>query len=482
MSDKTNNIILISKSKEQIETSIATFNQPLADLLAHVGLPTENVLAPITERGKVIAAFETVLNILPVSERDKSFYLSKFLVSISVGLFDGALTFLWDETIKALRKMVATFDLEYFFNVAESINNRYKSLKQEEDLLAVSDHDLLEISRRIGLINDVNFKRLEHVNYLRNHASASHPNDNEVTGLEILSLLENCLRYAIVAKPDHSVIKIKQLFHNIRTQLIPHEDFSVIGQDFAKQPQERIDDFLIAIVGMYCDPQKTNITQLNIEKLTPEIWRCSTEETKYIVGSKFGLYRKNGDVSRKDSIQKILEIVNGQNYKDEDSIGAELIEKLQNLRSAHYEWNNFYYEYPHVRAIDLTIPKTGKIPNAARRMFVKIISICFVGNGKGFREGVDENAVEYYKKYINNFDDQDIYDFLDLFTDPEFVNDLNMPKAEKRMKNLATFLKGKTKDLHRNKLLDIIANMPTSTLYNVSSVKQFKDNFKFMKR
>jgi hypothetical protein len=227
-----------------------------------------------------------------MEERVKAIYLSKFTVAITVGLFDGALNFLWDETVKALRRLIISFDLEYFYNVAETISPRYRNLVVEEDLEVISEHDLLEISRRIGLINDVNFKRLEHVNYLRNHASAAHPNENDISGIEMLSLLEHCLKYAITAKPDHSVIQIKQLLENIRRNEIPEEDFPVIGSDFSKQPQERIDDFLLSIFGIYCDPRQDQHVKSNVEGLVPYVWNYALEDTKYQIGIKFGLYRK----------------------------------------------------------------------------------------------------------------------------------------------------------------------------------------------
>ena len=116
MSQKNLEIVLIplENTPSQIENSIGEFNQPLADLLQHIGLPTENILSPIKERRKVICALESTLEVLPIEDRDKANYLSKFTVAIAVGLFDGALTFLWDETIKAFGRLIVSFDLQYF--------------------------------------------------------------------------------------------------------------------------------------------------------------------------------------------------------------------------------------------------------------------------------------------------------------------------------------------------------------------------------
>ena len=81
----------------------------------------------------------------------------------------------------------------------------------------------------------------------------AYPTENEILGTEMLSLLDYCLRYAIIAKPDHSVIQLKKLFENIRLEIIPDEDISLINEDLGKQPQERIDDFIQSLFGLYVD-------------------------------------------------------------------------------------------------------------------------------------------------------------------------------------------------------------------------------------
>ncbi len=480
--DTNTQIILIPKDStpEKIETSIAAFNQPLADLLTHIGLPTENLLSPIDERRKIIFSLESAISVLPVEDRAKAVYLSKFTVAVAVGLFDGAINFLWDETIKALRKLVSEFDLQYFLLIAHSVNSKYKSYTAADDLEGISDHDLLDICRRIGFISDINYKRLEYVNYLRNHASAAHPNDNAVTGFEMLNLLEACLKYAITAKPDHSVIQIKQLFNNIRTKEIPKEDFAAIGDDLIKQSQERLDDFLVSIFGLYVDTRTEQFVRKNIDRLTPHIWSAVSEDVKYKVGAKFGVYRLNGDVDRKDLVQKFLETVGGLKYKDEDSLAGELLEKLQNLKTVHFEWNNFYNEYAHAKSIANSLP-AGGIPDAIRKLFVKVIVICYVGNGKGYRQGIDESAAVYYNQFIEGFTVSEIKEFLSLFKDAEFVTDFDYPQPDGRLRNITKFFKSKTKDIYINRVLDLILEYPARKLQSLADDKRYKEAMQYVK-
>ena len=477
----------MSDKKDIINTGSSELSQPIDDLhyqlenyLSHVGLPIENVVVPIAERKKVITSLEESLSIIPVDERIKSHYLSKYTVAISVGLFDGALNYLWDETVRALRRLIIAFDLQYFYSIAEKISSRYKTLSKEEDIDQVSEHDLLEACRRIGLLSDVNYQRLEHVNYMRNHASAAHPNDNDIDGHEMLGWLSVCLRHAITAKPDHSLIAIKQLLTNIRTAVIPATDYAVIGSDLVKQPEHRIDDFLWSVFGLYTADKTTSDAKQNIAGIAPFIWNAASEDRKYEIGAKFGVFRKNGEVSRKDTCQEFLQIVGGLQYKDEDSLAGEIIEKLENLNRAHFGSNNFYNEYPHALALDASLPPSGIVPRAARSMWVKILSICFVGNGHGYRQGVDESALPYYEKHINNFTEHEIVEFIKLFGDPEFTSPLAHNVPDKRVRQQATILTAKTTNAHIIKSLDLIINAPTLTAYKVHDTTAFKTNLVYL--
>ncbi len=100
---------------------------------------------------------------------------------------------------------------------------------------------LIDTCARVDLISDINRERLRHVNYMRNHASAAHPNQNELSGQEMIAWLSNCLKSAITAQPEKAVIVTKQLLTNIRTVAIPENEIPVICADF--------DHFSTALAG-----------------------------------------------------------------------------------------------------------------------------------------------------------------------------------------------------------------------------------------
>lgn len=465
---------IVVRPSHDLQRSIDGFNEPLARYLEDLGLPTQDVLYPIDERKNIISALKEAISILPIDQREKSYYLTKFTVAIAVGLFDGAVNYLWNETVAALRRLVLKFDLAYFFSVAEKISSRHKSLSTEEDLDQVGDHDLLEACRRIGLISDVNYQRLEHVNYMRNHASAAHPNDQEIDGFEILGWLRVCLRHAITAEPEHSVITVKRLLDNVRTVIIPTSDFTAIGSDIVKMSQERIDDLLWTVFGMFIDPQMAAPAKTNIAGLAPFVWPASSEDRRFEIGARYGVFRKNGEVLRKDATQEFLTLVKGLQYRDEDSLAGELLDKLETLKRVHFGIDNFYNEYPHARSLKDSLPTTGIVPRAARSLWAKVISICYVGNGHGYREGVDERALPYYKEFIANFTEAEVIEFIRLFQDTEFNTVLSRSKPEARARTLARSLKSKHSNVHIQRGLDLIIDAPDATLHKVASTSGFK--------
>ena len=177
---------------------------------------------------------------------------------------------------------------------------------------------------------------------MRNHSSAAHPNDSEISAYDLLSWLDNCIKYAINTTPNKEAVTLKQLLYNIRKNAIPSSDFAYIGDSIAELPNIMIEDFLSTIFGMYTDANISTQISSNIEGIAKYVWNLSTETKKHSIGEKYGYFRKNGDVARKERANDFLVIVNGLSYKDEDSIAQELRDCLANLMSTHNGINNFY--------------------------------------------------------------------------------------------------------------------------------------------
>ena len=169
-------------------TELEQFEAVLTTVMDALGLPSEAVFIEFRQRQMVLTNFEGAIDRLDDDHRARAMYLSKFMVAVGAGLFDAALNYLWDETISELRRRVAGYDLSYFFDIAVQAPDRRKQLKTEEDLVRVDDYDLIRAANEIGLVPDVGFRQLDLIRYMRNFASAAHPNQNELGGNAVARL------------------------------------------------------------------------------------------------------------------------------------------------------------------------------------------------------------------------------------------------------------------------------------------------------
>jgi hypothetical protein len=155
-------------------------------------------------------------------------------------------------------------------------------------------------------------------------------------------------------------------------------------------------------------------------------------------------------------------------------LAGELIDKLGNLKTVHYGHNNFYNEFAHAKILGDSLPKNGLVPRAARALWVKVICTCFIGNGLGYREGVDESAATFYRKYINSFTESEIIEFLYLFNDVEFTAPLSLQKCDRRTRGLAQDLLKKSQNVYVQRALNLVVQAPQNTLDNLGLTSAFQ--------
>ena len=117
--------------------------------------------------------------------------------------------------------------------------------------------------------------------------------------------------------------------------------------------------------------------------------------------------------------------------------------------TTHNSPNNFYNEAPWARQLKAILPNNGVIPESVRNEWVKTITICYCGNGLGYREGVDEGALPYYKEFISLFDNKDMIILLNMMDDSILLMDLGMPKAAARFKKMCAYLLKKSQNARK---------------------------------
>ncbi|CAM5378672.1 hypothetical protein [Streptomyces hirsutus] len=130
---------------------LEAFEDLMFQVLEAWGLPTDNIIVTAKQRETLLRNTPDVIEELTPEERADAPYIAKMIMAGSVGLFDAALNYLWNETINRLRDHVAAFDVDYFFDLAETDPARRKNLKTRDDLSQIDDYKLLEAANKIKL-------------------------------------------------------------------------------------------------------------------------------------------------------------------------------------------------------------------------------------------------------------------------------------------------------------------------------------------
>ncbi len=415
---------------------LSEFETGLKEVLYFHSLPTENVFVELPERVNVFKNLDTVLYQISPEIRNQSLYLSKFIASTASGLFDASLNYLWDETILQIRKRVSQYDIEFFYDNAVS-GERRKKLKDESDLTKVDDYDLIKGAKEIGLISDLGFKHLEYINYMRNWASAAHPNNSQLTGLQLVTWLETCVKEVITLPISNITIRIKQLLQGVKTTTISDSDAKEISVFTTSLTQDQINNLASGFFGIYVRPETSSQSHQNINLLLPEIWGRVEENVKESFGIKYGHYTANNNQNEKKLSRQFLQIVGGESYIPDDLRAVEIDNTIDNLLSAHRGFNNFYNEPSFARQLRRIIGNPLKIPKPVEKKLVLAITETFLTNG----HGVAGAANEHYEEILSNLDAHQANIAALSFTETKISSRLQFPLAEKKFKQLLTIVK-----------------------------------------
>lgn len=412
------------------------FETGLKQVLNLHNLPTKGVFVDIPERVNVFKNLDTVLNQISQDEKQQSLYLSKFIASTASGLFDASLNYLWDETILQIRKRVSQYDIEFFYDNAVT-GDRRKRLKDENDLDKVDDYDLIKGAKEIGLISDLGFKHLEYINYMRNWASAAHPNNSEITGLQLVSWLETCIKEVITLPISNVTIRIKQLLQGVKNTTISANEAQEIAVFSTSLTQEQINNLASGFFGIYVRPETTSQTHQNINLLLPEIWGRVDEDVKQSFGLKYAHFTANNSQDEKKLSRQFLQIVNAESYIPDDLRAIEIDNTIDNLLSAHRGFNNFYNEPAFARQLLRIIGQQMKIPKSVEKKFVIAIVETFLTNGNG----VAVAANEIYTEILSSLDSHQANIAALSFIDSKISSRLQFPLCERKFKELMEIVK-----------------------------------------
>lgn len=467
----------LTNQENYYPTQISNFENGLITFLESHNLPSSGIFNSVDERLRVFSNIDYVIGQIDPQLSQKSIYLSKFLAASASGLFDASLNYLWDETIIQLRKRVSQFDLEYFYDNTVG-GDRRKNFKNEDDLVKLQDSELINGAKEIELISDVGFKHLTFINYMRNWASAAHPNQTDITGLQLISWLETCIKEVISLPIPSGAIQIKKLLSNIRKEPINADNADEIGIFLTELSEEQSNSLAMAFFGIYTREDTDNQTRQNVKWLLPLLWDAIDEETKNSFGIKYGYFSANHETEQKKLARQFLEIVEGQKYIPDDLRILEIQNSLRNLLNAHRGNNNFYNEPPFARELKRIVGVPPKIPKGINKQYVLVLVEVYLSNGNG----IAWDAEPIYKELMEHFDSRQATIALLSFTTDQISSSLQIGLCKKKYIELLNYLRPKITNASTVELLDFVLEFKGSysEMRNDSRVKRVLKNLEIL--
>jgi len=426
------------------------FETTLMSALDRVGLPSDGVLVEIEQRFRVFVNYPNVISELTSERRGESMYLSKLLAAVGAGLFDAALNYLWDETIAELRRRVARYDLAYFFDIAVPSPDRRKGLHDEEHLDQISDQDLIRAAREIGLISDIGYQQLDLTRYMRNYASAAHPNQNEINAFQLLGWIETCIKEVITLPETQVVAETKKLLHNVRAGAITSQNASATAEFFAELSSERADNIAAGFFGIYVDEDSNERARDGVRLLMHHRWFHVTEPKRREFGVKYGKYVANGDTARSERARELLDVVEGAAYLPEPVRAAEISTAIDDLLAAHRGFNNFHTEPGPARRLNRL--SSEPVPSAVRDPYVQAVVEAFLTNGNGIAWAADG----HYATMISRFDPDKAEVALKQIFDPTVASKLRFDTAQTKFDEMLNAIEPKLTRAAARDLMDAI--------------------------
>lgn len=455
------------------DNALAEFEESLTVKLGEVGLPVENVYVCLHERAIVYNGIENILTKLNCATRKKSLYLSKMIAASGVGLFDAALNYLWNEVVTSLRERVSQFDLQYFFEVATSNQDSRKHLKSERDLARIDDASLLEGARKIGLLDQTGYKRLDHIRYMRNFASAAHPNQVEVNGHDLLAWTRTCIEEVLNSKKDKIVAETGKLLANIKKSRLTKDEVESAAAFFGNLPQERADSLAKGLFGLYVADGRTENVADNVRMLWPKLWPEVSEDLRRGFGVRHARLKASADTDAADAARELIDLVDGSQYLNEEIRVVEIDKALDHLLSTHKGYDNFYREPSAAEALQKLVGEAGEIPELVRSRYVEVLVRVFLGNGYGVSTG----ALPFYQTMIEQLDPKAASSALRSFTVPETQAQLGTSVGDQQWRELLDMLSPKFVSKSDTQLLACVKDFtgPRDKMHLDSEIKRLLD-------
>lgn len=362
-------------------------------IIESLGL-TPTVLADTENIKHAWANLPRQLNMVPQELRDE--LLARMCVATAVGLFDSAINYIWNSSIRNLRQKVKVFG----YSVIKQIMGK----EFNDDILKdMKDAELLTLCLKLNLITEEGFFFLDQCRDVRNNFSAAHLSIGQINDTELIAFINRCINYAISGGSNPKGVDISSFIDAVKTGIFNEAQLNTWIQRIKETHDAQREMLFGMLHGMYCDPLMKGDPRTNALNICKAMIESFTSEIVSNFINRHSDYSASGDEQRLLASQNFFEklgLISALNSLEQHKI---ISRACNNLISVHYARDNFYNEPAFAERLSEII-KNVSVPDTARDEFVLTIIICYIGN----EYGTSTSAIPYYVEMIKNFSPKEI--------------------------------------------------------------------------
>lgn len=307
---------------------------------------------------------------------------------------------------------------------------------------------------------------------MRNWASAAHPNQNVLTGLQLSDWLQTCIIEVISLPFSNIVVEIGRFLTNVRTKTISPVDARNIAVFFTHLNQDQVNKLASGLFGIYSRADTLQQTRENIHNLIPFLWDRVGETTRQQFGTKYGKFVANNDQTESALARQFLEMVSGQSYMPDPIRAADIATAVESLLSAHRGMNNFYNEPAFARSLKRLVGQ-GQIPKQVNQVYTLGLVEVFLTNG----HGVAVNAEPVYLSLLNQLNQNQALLAVLSFTHENIASRLQFPRCQEKFREVLSLMEPKVVPAVKELIADIEAYQgPLDRMKNDARIKRKVDN------
>lgn len=372
----------------------------LVALTDALGVPRE-ILASDEEIEAAWLGLPRVLRKIPPQRRTEE--LGRMCVAVAVGLFDGAINYVWNATVLELREKVRAFGLMVVRQVTGNTGF------DEDALQDLKDADLLSLCLKLNLITEDGFFFLDQCRDIRNNFSAAHPAVGKIDDSEFIAFVNRCAKYGLGDEKNPVGVDIQAFVTALKAGKFSQEQEGQWVQRLKDTHEAQRELLFGTLHGMYCDPVLSEETRLNALSISKAFVDSFTPKIQSDLINRHQDYVAKGETKRHGASQQYFEKLGLLAILGDAERHGIISNACKRLFSVHQAFDNFYNEPPFAERLYQIIGQVP-VPDTVKQELVETVVTCAVGNAYG----VSRAAYPYYARMIKGFMPSEIVIMLQL--------------------------------------------------------------------